>query len=246
MTLRFIGTTSDSGDCPTLYEVEGSRNVLVQGDRVSDPEHLAKLRDVKESETFVIVPRDLLVRFAPRAEAQEMVPFTQISHLFTEFKHTAWRLETRRGYATDRNSPKWARWKAGADIATEPADGWRENVRRQTEQGKRFERVRLVDEPLTEGQEFLLASGLGNVAAGEDIRNLSRSAAERLGLPDWDFWLFDSRTLVRFVFDTEDTTLGVIVSEDPAEVAAACQARDAAWHHAIRTADFARQVRSTV
>lgn len=244
--LRFIGTTSDGGDCPTLYEVEGTDDILVQGDRVTDLEHLAQLRDVKESETFVTVPRDLLVRYAPRAELRDMVPFADIAGLFSEFKHTAWRLETRRGYASDRSSPKWARWKAGEDIAAEPFDAWRENVRRQTEAGKRFERVRLVDTPLTEGQEFLLASGLGNVAAGEDIRNLSREQARTLGLPDYDFWLFDSRTLVRFVFDEDDTTLGVIVSEDPAEVAAACQARDAAWHHAIPTAEFARRVRSSV
>ncbi|MDX2406487.1 hypothetical protein NJO91_25620 [Streptomyces microflavus] len=64
--LRFLGTTSDNGDCPTLYEVEGTTDILVQGNRVTDPEQLGQLRDVKDSETFVLVPRDLLVRFAPR------------------------------------------------------------------------------------------------------------------------------------------------------------------------------------
>ncbi|APS20327.1 hypothetical protein TK78_16240 [Streptomyces sp. Tue 6075] len=243
--LRFLGTTSDDGDCPTLYEIEGTTDILVQGDRVTDPEQLAQLRDVKARETFVLVPRDLLLRFAPRTMATEMVPFTAIASLFREFRHTAFRLETRRGYASDRNSPKWARWKSGADIATEPDNAWRENVRAQTAEGKRFERVRLVDQPLTEGQEFLLDSGLGNVAAGEDIRNLPRTQADRLGLPDHDFWLFDSRLVARFVFDEDDTTLGVVVSEDPAEVALACQARDVAWHHATRTADFAKAVAST-
>ncbi|MEU6703864.1 DUF6879 family protein [Streptomyces wuyuanensis] len=244
MTLRFIGTTSDGGDCPTLYEVEGTSDVLVQGERVTNPEHLARLRDVKESETFVIVPRSLLTRFAPRDEPREMVPFADVAHLFREFKHTAWRLETRRGYASDRNGAKWQRWLEGQDIAAEPADDWRRNVTEQTAAGKRFERVRLVDDPPTDGQRFLLASGLGNVAAGEDIRNLARADAQRLGLPDADFWLFDSRTVVRFVFDEHDTTVGVIVSEDPADVAAACQARDAAWHHAIPTAEFQRRVPS--
>lgn len=245
MTLRFIGTTSDDGDCPTLYEVEATGDILVQGDRVTDPAQLARLRDVKESETFVTVPRELLTRFAPRTEPREMVPFSEIRDLFAEFKHTAWRLETRRGYATDRNSPKWERWKAGADIAAEPVDAWRENIQRQTAAGKRFERVRLVDEPLTEGQAYLLASGLGNVAAGEDIRNLTRSQAQHLGLPDYDFWLFDSRIVARFVFDDDDTTLGVILSEDPADIAAACQARDAAWHHAVPTAQYTERVRSS-
>lgn len=245
MPLRFLGTTSDDGDCPTLYEVESTGDILVQGERVTDPAQLAALRDVKESETFVTVPRELLTRFAPRTEAREMVPFSEITGLFSEFKHTAWRLETRRGYATDRNSPKWARWKAGSEISAEPPNAWRENVQKQVAAGKRFERVRLVDEPLTEGQEFLLVSGFGNIAAGEDIRNLTRAEAERLRLPDHDFWLFDSRTLVRFVFDEGDTTLGVIVSEDPAEVAAACQARDAAWHHAVPATEYAKRVRSS-
>jgi hypothetical protein len=66
MTLRFIGTTSEHGNCPTLYEVVETGEILVQGERETDPEHLAQLRDVKDSETFVRIPRELLTRFAPR------------------------------------------------------------------------------------------------------------------------------------------------------------------------------------
>ncbi|MER6431932.1 DUF6879 family protein [Streptomyces sp900105245] len=246
MALRFIGTTSDDGDCPTLYEIEGTDEILVQGNRERDPDHLVQLRDVKPSETFVRVPRSLLARYAPQTDAPELQPFSSIAHLFREFRHTAWRLETRRGYASDRRSPKWARWQAGEDIAAEPANTWRENVAEQTAAGKRFERVRLVDDPPTDGQRFLLASAPGNMAAGEDIRNLPRSSAEQLRLPDYDFWLFDSRIVARFAFDEDDTMLGVYVIDDPAEVLAACQARDAAWHHAVPTQEFARQVASSV
>ncbi|MGE7387489.1 DUF6879 family protein [Streptomyces sp. NPDC004126] len=92
----------------------------------------------------------------------------------------------------------------------------------------------------------LLASGLGNVEAGEDIRNITRTDAVRHGLPDFDFWLFDSRTMVKFTFDTDGHTLGVYVIEDPMEVLAACQARDVAWHFAIPTAEFMAQVPSAV
>ncbi|MCK1795148.1 hypothetical protein MTQ01_03820 [Streptomyces sp. XM4193] len=66
MTLRFIGTTSEHGNCPTLYGVVETGEILVQGEIEADPEHLAQLRDVKPSETFVRVPRELLTRFAPR------------------------------------------------------------------------------------------------------------------------------------------------------------------------------------
>lgn len=245
MTLRSLGATSDDGDCPTLYDIEGTDEILVQGERETDPEHLVQLRDVKESETFVRVPRSLLTRYAPRSDAPALQPFSSISHLFSDFKHTAWRLETRRGYASDRNSPKWPRFLAGEDIARDPDNAWRENVRAQTAKGKRFGRVRLVDEPPTQGQEFLLASAPSNIAAGEDIRYLTRAKARELRLPDYDFWLFDSKILARFAFDEEDTTLGVYVTEDPAEVLAACQARDAAWHHAVRTEEITRWVSST-
>lgn len=66
MTLRFIGTTSEHGNCPTLYEVEETGDIVVQGDLLTDPKHLQELRDVGEQETFVVVPRELLTRFAPK------------------------------------------------------------------------------------------------------------------------------------------------------------------------------------
>ena len=242
MALRLIGTTSEEGDCPTLYEVEGTDEILVQGDRETDPEHLVQLRDVKETETFVRVPRSLLTRFAPRAEAPELQPFPSIAHLFRDFRHTAWRLETRRAYASNRRGPNWSRFQAGEALSFD--SDWYTNVRTQTCAGKRVERVRLLDDPLTEDQRFLLETGLGSVEAGEDIRNLTRAHAQELRLPDFDFWLFDSKILARFAFDEDDTTVGVYVTEDPAEVLAACQARDAAWHHAVPTAEVAAQVTS--
>lgn len=244
MALRILGTTSDDGDCPTLYEIPETDEVLIQGDRETDPAQLAHLRDVKPSETFVRVPRSLLLRYAPRAEAPALQPFAAIADTFSEFRHTAWRLETRRGYASDRRGPLWQRFLAGEDVTTEPPNAWRRNVAEQTEQGKSFARVRVVDEPVTEGQAFLLARSATNVAAGEDIRYLTRTEAEGLRLPDFDFWLFDSRTLARFAFAEDDTTLGVYVTQDPTEVLSACQTRDAAWHFASPAAEFAGRVAS--
>ncbi|MFJ6723382.1 DUF6879 family protein [Streptomyces sp. NPDC091281] len=221
-----------------LYEIKGTDEILVQGDAETDPQHLAQLRDVKPTETFVRVPRDLLARYAPRATAPALQPFASISHLFAEFRHTAWRMETRQGYASDRNSPLWQRFLDGHDVTSEPPNAWRRNVTEQTSAGKTFARVRLVDEPFTQGQRFLLARAVTNVDAGEDIRYLTRAQTRQLRLPDYDFWLFDSRLLARFAFDDTDTTLGVHVTEDPAQVLAACQARDAAWHHAVPAAQF--------
>ncbi|MFD0150932.1 DUF6879 family protein [Streptomyces sp. NPDC055721] len=175
-----------------------------------------------------------------------LIPFEEITHLFAEFQHSAFRLETRRGYATDRAGARFQSFMRGIDPEPEPDHPWNVNVRAKAEEGARFSRVRLIDEPPADGQRFLMAAAAGNVLAGEDIRVLTRAAAERLGLPDWDFWLFDSRTLVRMHIDNTDTTVGVELITDPAAVLAACKARDAAQAAAVPTAEAWAAVRSTV
>ncbi|MEV6669278.1 hypothetical protein [Streptomyces sp. NPDC051162] len=64
--LKMLGTTSEDNDCPTLYEDLDTGEILVQGERVDDPEDVAQLRAVKPAEGFVVVPRELLIRFAPK------------------------------------------------------------------------------------------------------------------------------------------------------------------------------------
>lgn len=174
----------------------------------------------------------------------EFIDDSTFGTYFETFQRTAWRLETRRGYASDRQSPNWARWKAGENVSHDPGSAWHENVQRQTAAGKRFERIRLVDDPPTDGQLFLLARAPINEAAGEDIRNLWRAGAERLRLPAVDFWLFDDHHALVLQFDDADTYLGAERVDDPERIAEFCRFRDTAWPHAIRRADFAPQVAS--
>jgi hypothetical protein len=175
-----------------------------------------------------------------------LIPFQEITHLFADFEHSAFRLETRRGYATDRAGDRYRSFVGGVDPQPEPDHPWNVNVRAKTAAGARFSRVRIVDDPPTDGQRFLMATAAGNVAAGEDIRVLPRAEAERMKLPDFDLWLFDSRVLVRMHIDDTDTTVGVELVEDQAQVLAACRARDAAWQAAAPTADVWARVRSAV
>jgi hypothetical protein len=67
MQLKFLGSTSQGGNCPTLYTTDRD-TVVVQGYAVTDPEALAQLRDVLPGETFVEVPKSL-VQFWPGADA---------------------------------------------------------------------------------------------------------------------------------------------------------------------------------
>ncbi|WP_371795201.1 DUF6879 family protein [Streptomyces sp. NBC_01718] len=174
---------------------------------------------------------------------QDAVPASQILDFFREgFEHTAWRLETRRGYAADQGTDEYEQFLNGIVPPRDEDGPWFVNAREQTTRGKRIERVRLVDEPATDNQRYLLATTPDNLAAGEDIRYMLRSDAEKLKLPRFDFWLFDSRVLA--TFNWEDSSRRLELTTAPELVVRACQARDAAWHFAIRYAEFRARVPS--
>ncbi|MEV0596286.1 hypothetical protein [Nonomuraea cavernae] len=65
MRMRFLGSTSEAGACPTLYETDRG-TIVVQGLRLTDPQALADLRDVLDGETAVEVPRELITEIARR------------------------------------------------------------------------------------------------------------------------------------------------------------------------------------
>jgi len=79
------------------------------------------------------------------------------------------------------------------------------------------------------------------VAAGEDIRYLTRNQAQEIGLPNHDYWLFDSCRLVRMHFDENDCFLGCEIIEDLVEIVQHNYWRDAAWHYAVERGDFAAE-----
>jgi hypothetical protein len=237
--LRFNGTGSGGGGCPAIHEDLDSGEVIVHGPQLTDPEDLAQLEHFDEGEVAVVIPRNTLVDFGPRDETPRLINAgDEFDRLFATFEHTAWRLETRRRYASDEETPEWAQFANGQRIDWDYDDDWCRNVRAQTRQGKRFERVRLVDDPATPGQLYLRSNAVRNCAVGEDIRNLSRAKAEELHLPDEDFWLFDSRLVARLLFDEHDNLTGAELITEPAAVNRYCQARDAAWHHAVPYARF--------
>jgi hypothetical protein len=60
-----LGTTSDDGKCPTLYEDIQTGEILVQGLEAS-AEDVANMTDPLSGETMVVIPRELLTRFAPK------------------------------------------------------------------------------------------------------------------------------------------------------------------------------------
>lgn len=245
--LRFTGTDSKTDGCPALHTDDSTGEIIVQGKPVTDPEGLAQLQHFGPDDVAVAVPRELLVNWGPKEmeRVPEMVDRDTFGQLFATFKHTAWRLETRRGYASDRQDPDFQTYLATGSSPCDPNESWFVNIKAQTDAGKTVGRVRVADDPPTTEQRFLLDYARHNAAAGEDIRYLWRKDAHRSALPAEDFWIFDSRIVALLHFDDEDTLLDIELITEPAQVVRYAVARDAAMHHALSYDRFAAQVAAT-
>lgn len=77
-----------------------------------------------------------------------------------------------------------------------------------------------------------------HTAAGEDIRIIPVTGGWPDDVPPADFTLFDSRLLFRLDYAPDGAWLGAELINDPADVAAACFARDAALHHTMPWAEY--------
>ncbi|WP_367134833.1 MULTISPECIES: hypothetical protein [Streptomyces] len=66
LRVRLIGTTSDDGKCPTLYEDLDTGDIIVQGYTVTETHKTKEFENILDGESFVRVPRELLTRFAPK------------------------------------------------------------------------------------------------------------------------------------------------------------------------------------
>lgn len=244
--LRFTGTDSKNGGCPAIHDDIDSGEIIVQGTPLSNRDDLVQLQHFGPGDAAVVVPRELLVNHAPKEmeRVPKLIGLEEFGRLFETFEHSAWHLETRRGYASDREDPGFAEFQRTGHARMDLDSDWCENIRRQTSSGRYVGRVRIVDAPPTEGQLFLLDYARCNAATGEDARNIWREDAQRAHLPDEDFWVFDSRLVAVLRFDAQDTFRDVEVITEPAEVLRYCQVRDAAVRHAIPYDKFAAQLRA--
>ncbi|MEV8345688.1 DUF6879 family protein [Streptomyces niveus] len=170
-----------------------------------------------------------------------MITGDEFGQLFRTFKHTAFRLEVRDRYDASYENASLAKFLKGEEDDLPWMQDWLAMIREATRRGRRFSRVRVVSTPLTDYSRFGVWCAQFTNGAGEDIRYLERERADAAGLPDHDYWLFDSSTLIRMHFNDGDEFLGGELVEDSAAVVRHNHWRDAAWHHAVRRDDFATE-----
>jgi hypothetical protein len=150
--------------------------------------------------------------------------------LFAGFTSSAFRLETRPAYDQPEEHEPRRRWAAGQPPDDRWAAGYWELLRRVRAEGRRIERVRVLADPPTDYQRWVLdLAERCAIPLGEDARALpagDAAAAGLGGLPD--FWLFDDQAAAVLKFDG-DRFAGARLVDDPAELDRLRDARRRAW-----------------
>ena len=142
--------------------------------------------------------------------------------LLASFERSAFHLETRDSYALGYERADFDLFLAGTPAPPPDVDWWRpwlEQIARFTREHKRIGRVRILAEPPTDYQRWLMWADPWHADAGERIRYMPRSRALRIGLPlDHDWWLLDNERLIitRFTEDGEIDSKTLVT--DPEEI----------------------------
>ncbi|MGH3549852.1 MAG: DUF6879 family protein [Pseudonocardiaceae bacterium] len=130
----------------------------------------------------------------------DSITYEEFDALFASFKRDALHLEMRDSYGTAAEIPHLRKWEAGEPDDSDWLRPWCDLVNAGTRAGKVFRRARIVSEPISDYQKWVLKDTQLLVEAGEDIRWVPRSRVSTVALPGNDFWLFDDEVGVFLIF----------------------------------------------
>jgi hypothetical protein len=160
------------------------------------------------------------------------IPDTEFWAQLAGYQKSAWRWEQQPAYDVTYEKDQWQAWLAGTPIPpTENKElgEWMAQVRAQTDSGKTIGRVRVVDTPPTDYQQWMRWMDRWNREAGETVQHLTRAAARvegiipAIGPHDW--WLFDDARLLVMHHDDQGRPVRYELVEDEPEVGQAIRWR---------------------
>ncbi|WP_020392222.1 DUF6879 family protein [Kribbella catacumbae] len=166
--------------------------------------------------------------------------FVEFDAYFDRFATDVFRLENLQNYAVDAEDAGLKAFREGTarperSVRTEP---WLARIAVTTVAGKIWQRVHVVDHPLTEYLRYEMESYVESQAAGERIRIADRAAAESAlsGLGE-DFWLFDGDSpkayAVLMHYDNAGHFVGFDHAVEPAILDRCRHERDVALRHSM-------------
>lgn len=161
----------------------------------------------------------------------------EFDRLFEECRYTAFRLETLQVYDVGYEKEAFRRFLTDGEVITTSSH---QEWARIVGSGRRFRRVHVVIEPLTDYLRFeCVCAYRSNVEAGEDVNLLPIGEGSwPEGIPRFDYWLFDSERLVRMNYAPDGTMLTPELVSEPDEIVRANAVRDRALHLATPFSEY--------
>lgn len=168
----------------------------------------------------------------------DSVSYEELTDQINSFQREALHLEMRDSYGTAAELPHLARWLAGEPDDAAWLQPWFDRVRAATQAGKVLRRARIVSEPVTDYQKWVLKDSHLFVEAGEDIRWIPRSRVSTVALPGNDFWLFDNQIVVFLIFAGNGLVVDRYKTTDSAVIRLCRTAFEAVWKLSIPDSDY--------
>jgi hypothetical protein len=139
-------------------------------------------------------------------------------------------LETRDAYGTEVELPHLAKWRRGETDDFAWLEWWLALLRSHRAAGRTCRRARIVSEPLSDYQRWVLSHAGMFIDAGEDIRYVPRPRLATLALPgSGDFYVFDSQLVLFLHYAGKGTNASFEITEDPQTVRTCMQSFEAVW-----------------
>jgi hypothetical protein len=155
--------------------------------------------------------------------------YEEFNALFFKVKREALHMNMRDSYGTETELPHLAKWKAGEPDDFAWLQWWCHMMRDHVAAGRVFRRVNIASEPLSEYHQWSLEVEKPMVAAGQDIRWVSRRLVSELLFPGNDFWLFDDELVVFMHYHGSGLVADRVTSTDPADIQRCRDSFEAVW-----------------
>jgi hypothetical protein len=167
------------------------------------------------------------------------VTLDEFDSYFDRFTTDVFRLETLQAYAVSEEDERLRAFRTGAarperSVRNSP---WLARIAVTTVAGKHWQRVHVVEHPLSEYLRYELVGYVESQAAGEQILIVNRAADDSLAELSEDFWLFDAESSSAYAvlmrYEDDGRFVGFEHTSDPTTLDRCRAERDLVLRHAV-------------
>lgn len=163
----------------------------------------------------------------------------ELAQLCREITRSFVHLETRDTYGTDTEQPHWRKWRNGESDDYAWLTWWLDMLREHRAAGRRCRRLRIVSEPLSDYQRWVLSFTHLFVDAGEETRYLLRARLTTVALPgSGDYYVFDDTTALFLHYAGDGTNTSFELVEDGDVVRFCADAFETVWNLATPFSEY--------